>query len=45
MSTLATTAKADFPLLSPDVCGKPIVYLDSAATSEKPCAALSGAAR
>ncbi|HEY6533741.1 MAG TPA: SufS family cysteine desulfurase [Acidimicrobiales bacterium] len=32
--------KADFPLLSRTVHGKPIVYLDSAATSQKPSVVL-----
>ncbi len=32
----ASTLKADFPLLGREVNGKPIVYLDSAATSQKP---------
>jgi cysteine desulfurase/selenocysteine lyase len=32
--------KADFPLLGIEVHGKPIVYLDSAATSQKPQAVL-----
>jgi cysteine desulfurase/selenocysteine lyase len=32
--------RADFPLLSRSVHGKPIVYLDSAATSQKPTAVL-----
>jgi cysteine desulfurase/selenocysteine lyase len=31
-----TAVKADFPLLQREVHGKPIVYLDSAATSQKP---------
>jgi cysteine desulfurase/selenocysteine lyase len=31
-----TAVKADFPLLRRQVHGKPIVYLDSAATSQKP---------
>ena len=31
-----TAIKADFPLLQREVHGKPIVYLDSAATSQKP---------
>ena len=31
-----TTVKADFPLLSREVNGHPIVYLDSGATSQKP---------
>jgi cysteine desulfurase/selenocysteine lyase len=34
------TIKKDFPLLARDVHGKPIVYLDSAATSQKPTAVL-----
>jgi len=32
--------RADFPLLDREVHGKPIVYLDSAATSQKPTAVL-----
>ena len=40
MSDLAAATKADFPLLARDVYGKPIVYLDSAATSQKPQAVL-----
>jgi len=32
----ATAVKADFPLLSREVHGQPIVYLDSGATSQKP---------
>ena len=32
----ATAVKADFPLLSREVRGQPIVYLDSGATSQKP---------
>ncbi|MEX1217841.1 MAG: cysteine desulfurase [Acidimicrobiales bacterium] len=35
-----TLIKEQFPLLSRDVHGKPIVYLDSAATSQKPFAVL-----
>jgi cysteine desulfurase/selenocysteine lyase len=35
-----TTVKADFPLLHRTVHGKPIVYLDSAATSQKPSVVL-----
>ena len=34
------TVKKDFPLLERDVHGKPIIYLDSAATSQKPTAVL-----
>ena len=34
------TIKKDFPLLARDVHGKPIVYLDSAATSQKPTSVL-----
>ena len=36
----AATVKADFPLLARTVHGKPIVYLDSAATSQKPAVVL-----
>jgi cysteine desulfurase/selenocysteine lyase len=32
--------RADFPILSREVHGKPLVYLDSAATSQKPVAVL-----
>ena len=32
----AAKLKADFPLLNRDINGQPIVYLDSAATSQKP---------
>ena len=35
-----TDLKAQFPLLSREVHGRPIVYLDSAATSQKPLAVL-----
>lgn len=35
-----TALKAQFPLLSREVHGRPIVYLDSAATSQKPLAVL-----
>ena len=36
--------KGDFPLLGREVRGKPIVYLDSAATSQKPRAVLEAMA-
>ncbi len=36
----AALVKADFPLLARTVHGKPIVYLDSAATSQKPTVVL-----
>ena len=36
----AAIVKADFPLLARTVHGKPIVYLDSAATSQKPAVVL-----
>src|SRR5919206_689649 len=32
--------RADFPILSRQVNGKPLVYLDSAATSQKPAAVI-----
>ena len=35
-----TALKADFPALAVEVHGKPIVYLDSAASSQKPQAVL-----
>ncbi len=36
MSFDAAKARADFPILHQEVHGKPLVYLDSAATSQKP---------
>lgn len=39
--TLAETVRADFPILHQEVHGKPLVYLDSAATSQKPIAVLN----
>jgi cysteine desulfurase/selenocysteine lyase len=41
----AALVKADFPLLSRTVHGKPIVYLDSAATSQKPAVVLDAMQR
>ncbi|MBE9099407.1 SufS family cysteine desulfurase [Vacuolonema iberomarrocanum] len=38
--TLASRLRADFPILAQDVHGKPLVYLDNAATSQKPKAVL-----
>lgn len=37
---LATQVRADFPILHQEVNGKPLVYLDNAATSQKPKAVL-----
>lgn len=34
--TLADRVRADFPILHQQVNGKPLVYLDNAATSQKP---------
>ncbi len=34
------TARADFPILNQEVAGKPLVYLDNAATTQKPKAVL-----
>ncbi len=40
-STLDVTAlRAEFPILSRQVFGKPLVYLDSAASAQKPCAVI-----
>lgn len=36
----AATLRRDFPILTREVHGKPLVYLDSAATSQKPMAVL-----
>ena len=41
----AALVKGDFPLLSRTVHGKPIVYLDSAATSQKPLVVLDAMQR
>jgi cysteine desulfurase/selenocysteine lyase len=38
--TLATRTRADFPILHQQVNGKPLVYFDNAATSQKPTAVL-----
>jgi cysteine desulfurase / selenocysteine lyase len=38
--TLAAQVRADFPILSQQVYGKPLIYLDNAATSQKPTAVL-----
>jgi cysteine desulfurase / selenocysteine lyase len=38
--TLAEQVRQDFPILHQEVNGKPLVYLDSAATSQKPLAVL-----
>lgn len=38
---LALTVRADFPILQQQVHGKPLVYLDNAATSQKPIAVLN----
>jgi len=32
--------RADFPILQRRINGKPLIYLDSAATSQKPCAVI-----
>ena len=39
--TLAEKVRADFPILQQQVNGKPLVYLDNAATSQKPLAVLN----
>jgi cysteine desulfurase/selenocysteine lyase len=38
---LATRVRADFPLLAREVHGKPLVYLDSASSSQKPAQVLA----
>ncbi|MGF1497211.1 MAG: SufS family cysteine desulfurase [Elainellaceae cyanobacterium] len=38
--TLAADTRSDFPILQQTVHGKPLVYLDNAATSQKPTAVL-----
>ncbi|OUL37767.1 cysteine desulfurase [Nostoc sp. T09] len=39
--TLADQVRADFPILRQEVNGKPLVYLDNAATSQKPLLVLN----
>ena len=39
--TLADIVRADFPILHQEVNGKPLVYLDNAATSQKPLLVLN----
>ncbi|HEY9696325.1 MAG TPA: SufS family cysteine desulfurase [Trichocoleus sp.] len=39
--TLASKFRADFPILRQEIHGKPLVYLDNAATSQKPIAVLN----
>lgn len=39
--TLATTVQADFPILHQEINGKPLIYFDNAATSQKPLAVLN----
>lgn len=38
--TLAAQVRVDFPILHQDINGKPLIYLDNAATSQKPLAVL-----
>jgi cysteine desulfurase / selenocysteine lyase len=38
--TIATLTRQDFPILHQEIHGKPLVYLDNAATSQKPIAVL-----
>ena len=38
-------ARADFPILTRPVHGKPLVYLDSAASAQKPRAVIDGMSR
>jgi len=42
---LTSSLKADFPILSEKVNGKPLVYLDNAATTQKPTAVLDASRR
>jgi cysteine desulfurase/selenocysteine lyase len=39
--TLATQVRADFPILNQEINGKPLIYFDNAATSQKPLAVLN----
>jgi cysteine desulfurase / selenocysteine lyase len=40
-TTSALDVRADFPILAREIGGRPLVYLDSAATSQKPAAVLA----
>lgn len=40
IKSLATQVRADFPILNQEINGHPLIYLDSAATSQKPFAVL-----
>ncbi|MFM1841869.1 MAG: NifS protein [Cyanobacteriota bacterium] len=40
IASLAATVRKDFPILAQTINGKPLVYLDNAATSQKPQAVL-----
>ncbi len=42
---LSQSLKADFPILSEQVNGRPLVYLDNAATTQKPIAVLDASRR
>ncbi|MCL6432805.1 MAG: SufS family cysteine desulfurase [Leptolyngbyaceae cyanobacterium HOT.MB2.61] len=39
--TIAAKVRSDFPILNEQIHGKPLVYLDNAATSQKPIAVLN----
>lgn len=39
--TLGEKVRADFPILNQEINGKPLVYLDNAATSQKPLAVIN----
>ncbi|MGK7919969.1 MAG: SufS family cysteine desulfurase [Trichodesmium sp.] len=39
--TLADKVRADFPILNQEINGKPLVYLDNGATSQKPLAVIN----
>ena len=43
--TLADKVRPDFPILNQEVNGKPLIYLDNAATSQKPLAVLDSLRR
>lgn len=44
MSLTASDVRADFPILTRTIHGRPLVYLDSAATSQKPSAVIEAEA-
>ncbi|RYD48257.1 MAG: aminotransferase class V-fold PLP-dependent enzyme, partial [Verrucomicrobiaceae bacterium] len=45
MALDSVTIRAEFPILAQEVNGRPLVYLDNAATTQKPLAVLDASRR